>query len=68
MPRSRYAYKHGNLDPAFEVLTTFEARHTTNTDASTQDQQWARQSLAIYRPDHITAGYVSGALFIGCPV
>jgi hypothetical protein len=27
------------------VLTVFEARHTTNTDASTEDQTWARLSL-----------------------
>ena len=51
------AYKAGSLDPAFEVLTTFEVRHTTNTDAMTKDQQWARASLAIYRPDHIATGY-----------
>ena len=40
---------------AFEVLTAFEARHTPNTDASTEDQEWARHTLAIYRPDHIAS-------------
>eukprot|EP01048_Picozoa_sp_COSAG05_P008695 COSAG05_NODE_676_length_7987_cov_3.066041_4_plen_822_part_00 len=51
------AYKEGNLDPAFEVLTSFELRHTTNTDAQTLDQEWCRKSMAIYRPDHIATGY-----------
>ena len=51
------AYKGGELDPAFEVLTAFELRHTTNTDAQTLDQEWCRQTMAIYRPDHIAAGY-----------
>ena len=61
-PVARYqhyeqAYHAGELDPAFEVLSTFEARHTTNTDAQHEDQQWLRDTMANYRPDHIAAGY-----------
>ena len=37
------AYKAGDLDPAFEVLTAFEIRHTTNSDAMHQDLTWMRE-------------------------
>lgn len=51
------AYKAGNLDPALEVLTTFECRHTTNSPARNDDLEWVRQTMAIYRPDHIAMDY-----------
>ena len=61
-PVARYlhyenAYKAGDLDPAFEVLTVFETKHTCNSPASDEDLEWLRQSLAIYRPDHIAMSY-----------
>ena len=57
-PIARYmhyeaAYKAGELDPAFEVLTAFEAKHTCNSPASDEDLQWLRTSMGIYNPDHI---------------
>jgi hypothetical protein len=47
----------GDLDPALEVLTTFESRHTTNSPATNEDLDWLRRTLAIYRPDHIATDY-----------
>ena len=43
------AYQAGELDPAIEVLTTFECRHTTDSDAKEEDLAWLRDSMAIYR-------------------
>jgi len=61
-PVARYlhyerAYKAGELDPAFEVLTAFEAKHTSNSPGSDEDLEWVRQSMGIYRPDHIARDY-----------
>jgi hypothetical protein len=47
------AYHAGDLDPALEVLTTFECRHTTNSPATNEDLEWLRKTLTIYRPDHV---------------
>eukprot|EP01043_Picozoa_sp_COSAG02_P048084 COSAG02_NODE_4686_length_5092_cov_3.370318_2_plen_590_part_00 len=49
-------YLSGDLDPAFEVLTAFECSHATNSDASNYDLDWFRETLAIYRPDHMVIG------------
>eukprot|EP00937_MAST-01D_sp_MAST-1D-sp2_P002383 g2383.t1 len=61
-PVARYlhyekAYLAGDLDPAFEVLTAFEAKHVCNSPASDADLDWVRQSMRIYRPDYIAMGY-----------
>ena len=61
-PVARYAhyeaaYRAGDLDPAFEVLTAFEAKHTCNSPASDRDLAWLRASMRIYRPDHIAMSY-----------
>jgi hypothetical protein len=51
------AYKAGELDPAIEVLTTFECRHTTDSDSKEEDLAWFRDTVAIYRPDNIAMPY-----------
>eukprot|EP01052_Picozoa_sp_SAG31_P006627 SAG31_NODE_306_length_17979_cov_7.825447_14_plen_852_part_00 len=51
------AYKAGELDPAIEVLTTFECRHTTDADSKEEDLAWFRDTVAIYRPDNIAMPY-----------
>lgn len=61
-PVARYlhyeqAYHAGDLDPAFEVLTAWECRHTTNSPAWNEDLEWFRKTLAMYRPDHIATDY-----------
>lgn len=61
-PVARYlhyeaAYRAGDLDPAFEVLTVFETKHVGNSPASDEDLEWVRQSMRIYRPDHIAMSY-----------
>lgn len=61
-PIARYlhyetAYKAGDLDPAFEVLTVFETKHVSNSPASDNDLAWVRESMRIYRPDHIAMSY-----------
>jgi hypothetical protein len=61
-PVARYlhyerAYRAGELDPAIEVLTTFECRHTTDSDAKEDDLAWFRDTAAIYRPDVIAMPY-----------
>lgn len=61
-PVARYlhyekAYKAGDLDPAFEVLTAFECKHTSNSPASDEDLAWVRQTMGNYRPDLIATGY-----------
>ena len=61
-PIARYlhyekAYKAGDLDPAFEVLTAFECKHTSNSPASDEDLEWVRKTMGNYRPDHIAMSY-----------
>jgi len=51
------AYRAGDLDPAAEVLSSWECRHASQSDASNEDLDWLRKTLAIYRPDHIATGY-----------
>jgi len=57
-PVNRYlhyetAYLNGELDPAFEHLTTWEMRYVVNHDAPDEMLQWGRTMLRNYRPDHI---------------
>ena len=51
------AYLAGNLDPALEVLTAFECRYTTDSDATDDDLAWFRATAANFRPDHIATAY-----------
>lgn len=50
-------YKAGDLDPAFEVLTAFESKHTVNSHSTNEDMTWFRDTLYNYRPDHVAMGY-----------
>lgn len=57
-PVNRYlhyekAFLAGELDPAFEHLTTWEFRHVVNCDSPDEILQWGRTMLRNYRPDHI---------------
>jgi hypothetical protein len=64
-PIARYlhyetAYLAGDLDPAFEVTTAFEMRHTINADADDGDLSWMRETMAIYDPAYIAMNYSVG--------
>jgi hypothetical protein len=64
-PVARYmhyenAYLAGDLDPAFEVTTAFEMRHTLNADADDGDLGWMRETMANYDPDYIAMNYSVG--------
>ena len=61
------AYKAGELDPAIEVLTTFECRHTTDADSKEEDLAWFRNTVAIYRPDNIAMPYHTRYAEAGTP-
>jgi len=50
------AYLDGDLDPAFEVLTTFEQRWTTASQPPDDDLAWMRKTMNNYRPDHVVWG------------
>jgi len=57
-PVARYlgyesAYLAGDLDPAFEVLTVFECKMVSDSDALDEDLRWARTTMANYRPDYV---------------
>ncbi len=57
-PVNRYlhyekAFLDGELDPAFEMLTTWELRMVVNGDEPDETLAWGRQMLRNYRPDHI---------------
>jgi hypothetical protein len=61
-PVARYqyferAYKAGELDPAFPVLTAFELSHVIESDATNEDMDWLRTSLSNYHPDLIASEY-----------
>lgn len=61
-PVARYtgleaAYKAGDLDPAFPVLTAFELSNTANADALEEDMAWVRASMPNFRPDDIAMDY-----------
>ena len=57
-PVNRYlhyekAYHDGELDPAFDHLTTWELRMVVNGDEPDDTLAWGREMLRNYRPDHI---------------
>ena len=61
-PVARYlhyerAYLAGDLDPAFEVLTVFECKMVSDSDALDEDLLWARSTMANFRPDYIARDY-----------
>ncbi len=47
------AYLGGELDPAFERLSTWELRMVANGDEPDETLAWGREMLRNYRPDHI---------------
>ena len=51
------AYLAGDLDPAFEVLTVFECKMMSDSDALEEDLLWLRTTMANYRPDYIARDY-----------
>lgn len=54
------AYLNGDLDPNFEMLTTFECRGVVGSDDSDgSNTTWMRETLANYHPDHIIRGDVA---------
>jgi len=58
-PVNRYlhyekAYLDGELDSAFERLSTWELRMVVNGDEPDETLAWGREMLRNYRPDHIT--------------
>lgn len=64
-PIARYihyekAYLAGDLDPAFEVTTAFEMRHTVNADADDGDLGWMRETMGNYDPSYIAMNYSVG--------
>ena len=61
-PVARYlhyegAYLSGNLDPSFEVLTVFETKMVSDSDALEEDLLWLRTTMEYYRPDYIARDY-----------
>ena len=48
------AYLQGELDPAFQDMTTWECRFITNSEYSDEELGWMREMMRNYRPDHIT--------------
>ncbi|GAB6164053.1 hypothetical protein JCM19992_00530 [Thermostilla marina] len=47
------AYLDGELDPAFDRLSTWELRFVVNGDEPDEILSWGREMLRNYRPDHI---------------
>ena len=47
------AYLDGELDPAFERLSTWELRMVVDGDEPDETLAWGREMLRNYRPDHI---------------
>ena len=47
------AYLDGELDPAFDRLSTWELRMVVNGDEPDETLAWGREMLRNYRPDHI---------------
>jgi len=57
-PVNRYlhyekAYLDGELDPTFELLSTWELRFVVDGDEPDEFLAWGREMLRNYRPDHI---------------
>jgi formylglycine-generating enzyme required for sulfatase activity len=47
------AYMDGELDPAFERLSTWALRFVVNGDEPDETLAWGREMLRNYRPDHV---------------
>ncbi|MCA9082066.1 MAG: SUMF1/EgtB/PvdO family nonheme iron enzyme, partial [Planctomycetaceae bacterium] len=47
------AYRDGELDSAFEQLSTWELRMVVDGDEPDETLAWGREMLRNYRPDHI---------------
>lgn len=47
------AFQDGELDPAFERLSTWELRMVVNGEEPDETLAWGREMLRNYRPDHI---------------
>ena len=47
------AYRDGELDPAFERVSTWELRMVVDGDEPDETLAWGREMLRNYRPDHI---------------
>ena len=47
------AYLDGELDPAFERLSTWDLRIVVDGDEPDETLAWGREMLRNYRPDHI---------------
>lgn len=47
------AFLAGELDPAFERLSTWDLRMVVNGDEPDETLAWGREMLRNYRPDHI---------------
>ena len=47
------AYLDGELDPAFERLSTWDLRMVVNGDEPDETLAWGREMLRNFRPDHI---------------
>lgn len=57
-PVARYfhyekAYLGGELDPAFELLSTWDLRMVVDGDEPDETLAWGREMLRNFRPDHI---------------
>jgi hypothetical protein len=50
------AYNDGELDPAFDVLTTWDLRFVVDGEEPDEIAAWGREMLRNYRPDHILTG------------
>jgi len=47
------AYLEGELDPAFDTLTTFELRYVVDGDEPDSVAAWGRKTLRNFFPDHV---------------
>lgn len=47
------AFLDGELDPAFEQLSTWELRRVVNGDEPDETLTWGREMLRNFRPDHV---------------
>ncbi len=48
------AFIDGELDPAFETLSTWDYRMVVNGEEPDEILAWGREMLRNYRPDHVT--------------
>jgi hypothetical protein len=57
------AHKHGELDPCFSYLSTWELRWVVDSNATNEQLQWGRNQLKRYRPNQVV---MSDAKFRYC--